>query len=234
MKNVLFAFLLLFSISCANKPNDLIVRGTVKDIKKGTIYLQKIVDTMLVSVDSLSFDGDATFELSCTLKEPEVLYLNLNDNTSKDERIRFFAEQGTVTINTTLKNFGTDAKVTGSNLNKQLDDYYKIANRFNEASMDLMVAQVEAAKTGDSNKINTANKNSESNLKRKYLYAINFALNHKNSEVAPYVALAEIYDANIKYLDTIYNALPKDIANSKYGKELNDFIKKRKEEDSNQ
>lgn len=207
----------------------MVVTGTVKDIKKGTIYLQKIIDTTLVSVDSLTFNGNSTFELSCELKEPEVLYLNLNDNSSDSERIRFFAEKGNVVINTTLKRFGLDAEINGSNLNKQLDDYYKIASRFDDAALDLMVKQLEAAKTGDTNKINIANKNSDNNLKRKYLYSINFAMNHKNSEVAPYIALAEIYDANIKYLDTIYNALPKDIASSKYGKELNDFISKRKE-----
>ena len=68
-------------------------------------------------------------------------------------------------------------------------------------------------------------------LKRKYLYAINFAINNKDNEVAPYIALAEIYDANIKYLDTIYNSLTPDIAKSKYGIELEAFIKQRKEEE---
>ena len=229
MKKYLFALLVIFSFSCSKKSTDLVVTGTVKDIKKGTIYLQKIIDTTLVSVDSLTFNGNSTFELSCELKEPEVLYLNLNDNSSDSERIRFFAEKGNVVINTSLKRFGLDAEINGSSLNKQLEDYYKIANRFDDDALDLMVKQLEAAKTGDTNKINIANKNSDNNLKRKYLYSINFAMNHKNSEVAPYIALAEIYDANIKYLDTIYNALPKDIANSKYGKELNDFIGKRKE-----
>jgi succinate dehydrogenase flavin-adding protein (antitoxin of CptAB toxin-antitoxin module) len=229
MKKYLFALLVIFSFSCSKKSTDLVVTGTVKDIKKGTIYLQKIIDTALVSVDSLTFNGNSTFELSCELKEPEVLYLNLNDNTSADERIRFFAEKGMVEINTTLKGFSLDAEINGGNLQKQLEDYHKIANRFDDAALDLIVKQVEAAKTGDTNKINEAQKNVDNNLKRKYLYTINFALNHKNSEVAPYIALAEIYDANIKYLDTIYGALPKPISSSKYGKELNDFIGKRKE-----
>lgn len=229
MKNYLFALLVIFSLSCSKKSTDLVVTGTVKDIKKGTIYLQKITDTALVSVDSLTFNGNSTFELSCELKEPEVLYLNLNDNTSDDERIRFFAEKGMVEINTTLKRFSLDAKINGGNLQTQLEDYHKIAKRFDDTALDLMVAQLEAAKTGDTNKINEAQKNVDNNLKRKYLYTINFALNHKNSEIAPYIALSEIYDANIKYLDTIYGALPKQISNSKYGKELSNFIAERKE-----
>ncbi|NQX85274.1 MAG: DUF4369 domain-containing protein [Flavobacteriaceae bacterium] len=228
MKKTLFVLLIVFSFSCSTKSNDLVVTGTVKDIKKGTIYLQKIIDTTLVSVDSSAFDGNSTFKLSCELKEPEVLYIKLNDNTSDNEHIRFFAEQGIFDINTTLKRFSLDAKISGGNIQQQMEDYYKIAKRFDEAALDLMVAQVEAAKTGDTTKINEAQKNADNNLKRKYLYTINFALNHKNSAVAPYIALAEIYDANIKYLDTIYGVLPKSISSSKYGKELNDFISTRK------
>jgi len=64
--------------------------------------------------------------------------------------------------------------------------------------------------------------------KRSYLYTINFALNNKDSEVAPFVAVSEIYDANIKYLDTINKILPPKIANSKYGIILEAYIKTRK------
>ena len=36
-------------------------------------------------------------------------------------------------------------------------------------------------------------------------------------------------NANIKILDSIYNSLDKEVANSKYGIQLEDFIKKIKE-----
>ena len=60
------------------------------------------------------------------------------------------------------------------------------------------------------------------------MYTINFAINNKDSEVAPYLALSEIYDANIKYLDTINNQLTPKVKASKYGKQLQDYINKRK------
>ena len=44
--------------------------------------------------------------------------------------------------------------------------------------------------------------------------------------MAPYLAVAEVYDANVKYLDTINSVLPENIANSKYGIILKDYIKK--------
>ena len=65
-------------------------------------------------------------------------------------------------------------------------------------------------------------------LKRKYLYTTNFAVNHADYEVAPYVALAEIYDINMKYLDTIQKSMTPKVSKSLYGKKLIDFIAERK------
>jgi len=46
--------------------------------------------------------------------------------------------------------------------------------------------------------------------------------------VAPYIALAEIYDINLKYLDTIQKSLSPKVAQSKYGIKLKELIKERK------
>ncbi len=67
------------------------------------------------------------------------------------------------------------------------------------------------------------------NIQRNYVYAINFAINNKDSYIAPYIAVKEIPEANLKYLDSIAAVLPDSVANSKYGKELQAFIKKNKE-----
>jgi hypothetical protein len=48
--------------------------------------------------------------------------------------------------------------------------------------------------------------------------------------VSPYVTLAEIYDINLKYLDTIQKSMTPTISKSKYGKKLNEFIDERKKE----
>ena len=98
--------------------------------------------------------------------------------------------------------------------------------------MDLIKEQFEADQSGDTAKINEVIKKTESNLKRKYLYTINFALNNRDSEVAPYLALTEVFDANYRYLDTIYKVLPENILNSKYGLELKEFMNERKAEEN--
>ncbi len=233
MKSALFILLLLFVFSCGKKEPDLIVTGNIKGLKKGTIYLQKLKDTATVTLDSLVINGEVTFELQSTLEEPEVLFLTLDNNSLNENRISFFASKGITEINTTLKRFAYDAKIRGSVQQEKFEEYRSIISKFNNQRLDLFKEQFEAQKSEDDSLIDVVNANTDNLIKRKYLYTVNFALNNKNSEVAPYVALAEIFDANIKFLDTIYNSLEKDIANSKYGKELGAFIKERKLNEEN-
>jgi hypothetical protein len=233
MKKAAFLLVLILITSCGKPEPNLTVTGTIKGIKKGTLYLQQLQDTILVVMDSVIYNGEDNYSLKSELEAPEILYLTLDKNAGDDiPRIAFFAVPGIIEINTTLKYFEFDAKITGSPLQEKLNEFKGITSRFNDQNLELIVAKFDAQKSGDPAQIEKANQDSDNLLKRKYLYAINFAMNNKNSEIAPYITLSEIYNANVKYLDTIYNALPKDIASSKYGIELEKFIKQRKEEES--
>lgn len=234
MKKALLMLITLLSIvACRKKEADLTVTGTIKGLKKGTVYLQAVRDTSLVMLDSVSINGEEPFILQSELDEPEVLYLMLDKNSKEEERIAFFADKGITQINTSLKRYAIEPEIDGSKQQERLAEYRKMMSRFNDRNLDLIKERFEAQQNGDSAQILAKETEAASLLKRRYLYAINFALNNKDSEVAPYIALAEVFDANTKYLDTIYNALPKNIADSKYGVQLNDFIKERKtEEDS--
>jgi len=230
MKKAAILLVLILIASCSKIEPNLTVTGSIKGLKKGTLYLQQLQDTILVVKDSIIYNGEERYVLTSDLEAPEMLYLTLDKNAGDDiPRISFFAEPGTIEINTTLKQFEFDAKISGSTLQKKLEEFNDINAQFNNQNLELIKAKFDAQKSGDSSKIEKANQDSDNLLKRKYLYAINFAMNNKDTEIAPYIALAEIYNANVKYLDTVYNALPKDIANSKYGVALDKFIKQIKE-----
>ena len=72
-------YLLILSLSwlvlaCSKKQqSNMFVKGEVKGLKKGTLYLQKQVDTLLVSVDSIQLDGTGIYELSDYQESPEIL-----------------------------------------------------------------------------------------------------------------------------------------------------------------
>ena len=131
-------------------------------------------------------------------------------------------------IQTSLKRFTYDAKISGSGRQKTLDSFNLLVKRFNDRNLDLIKSQLEAQQSGDTVQLAAINSEMERLVRLRYLTAINFALNHSSSEVAPYIALTEVFDANVKYLDTIYNALSDQVVKSKYGRTLRSFIDERK------
>jgi N-acetylglutamate synthase-like GNAT family acetyltransferase len=66
-------------------------------------------------------------------------------------------------------------------------------------------------------------------LKRRYLYTINFAANNTNENIAPYLALTQVFDANLSLLDSIAVKMTPEVQASKYGKEFLSFLEKRRE-----
>jgi hypothetical protein len=102
-------------------------------------------------------------------------------------------------------------------------------SRFNTQNIEILRAAYDPELQKDSTVMDSIQKLSDKNILRGYLYAINFALNNSDSYISPYIALTEVADANVKYLDSIYGALSPDVAASKYGKELSQYLKERRE-----
>ena len=234
MKKLALLLVILISIAaCSEKESNLVVSGEIKGLKKGTLYLQKIKDTVLVNVDSVLVDGDANFAMETYIESPQIMYLYLEkvDNNQYDDRIDFFADEGQVTISTKLEKFETSANVVGSTNQEKLVEYRKMISRFNDQNLDLIKQSFEAEKAQDEEKLMEIDQKYDRLLKRKYLYTVNFAINNKEHEIAPYLALSEVFDANIKYLDTIYTSLAPKVKKSKYGRELKNFLKERRKEE---
>ncbi len=228
---------LLISCTKENKGGNLTLTGKVNGLKQGTLYVQKIQDTTLVTLDSILIKGNSEFEVVLQIDDPEMFFLSLNRGTtaSQDNQLMFFAEPGKINIETSLKSFFGDAKITGSKNQAVYEDYLKTRARLTDKQNDLLIAIFNAGKAGqNAEKDSLLNVSSKINGRR-YLNAVNFAVTHGDSDVAPYIALSEIYDRPIKYLDTIQNSLKNGVADRKYGKALKEHISERKEaeKDSN-
>jgi len=227
MKKYSILFLTGLILACSNKPDDLIIKTNIKGLKKGTVYLKRVVDTVLVTLDSVIVNGNPEFKLYAEVDEPDLFILDLDKNSKEEDRITFFADKGLVEITTTLKRFVADAEIKGSKQQKVLEDYQKLMSRLNNRNLDLIKERFEARQ--DTSLLNSIQEKEKSLIKNRYLQTVNFALNHKDSEVAPYLALSEIYNANLNLLDTIHKSLTPNIKASKYGKELQKFIEERKQ-----
>lgn len=237
MKKVCIALLTVVAFAnCSSKEQtkDLTITGTVKGLKHGTIYIQKYQDTSLVVLDSISIDSKSSFESQLDLKEPEMLYIVLDRGatTTIDNSLLVFAEAGKIDVQTNLKHFYADAKVTGSKNHDLYTNYQKMNSKFKDQLQELLQVDLDNFKNGQPTNSPEIIEKRSLVLKKKYLAAINFAINNKDYEVAPFIALSEISDANIKYLDTINKSLTPKVAGSKYGKMLKDFIEMRREDEA--
>ena len=220
------ALLLFFLIGCAPE-HEMQLTGTIDGLKKGTLLLQKVEDTMLVSVDSITIDGDANFEFSVAVPSPEVyyLYLRLKNGDLLDERIPFFAEEGVMSIDTSLDNFGNDYKVTGSTNQEKLEEYTRLMERYTDKNLEVVSLRLKAMAEKNDSVYNALTLQEERLLRSKYLASVNYALTKKEYEIAPYIMAHTVEGLSKKYLDTVYKALPKNIKNSKYGVHLESLIK---------
>lgn len=230
----IISLLVLGACSTEEKSN-LQINGKVQGLKKGTLYLQKIEDTTLVTIDSVQVRGNEAFTFDTYIESPQVLYLYLNkkDNNDYNDRVLFFAEPGEMIVNTTLRNFEGDVIVEGSENQKKLVEYHTMMQHFNNKNLELIQKNLQAQQFEDQENIDSTNREYESLLKRRYLYTVNFAINNKDMEIAPYLAISKVPDANIKYLDTIYSSLTPEVKNSLYGKSLEEFLKDRRKMEEN-
>jgi Domain of unknown function (DUF4369) len=236
MNKIIIALLtILIFASCSEKKTDknLHITGNIKGFKKGKIYIQKIQDSTLIVLDTIVLNGSSSFTSDLKIDSPEMYYLYLDRGVSNsvDNNLLFFAEPGAINIDTDLEFFLAKAKITGSKNQELYDEYKGIVSKFNDQQLDYIKDELLALKGKKVVSKEENTKKQDQLLRRRYLYAGNFALTNANYEVAPYIALTDIYDINLKYLDTIAKTMSPKVAKSKYGKKLNEYLAERKKQE---
>ena len=220
-------FVLVLLLGCHSSSNEMQLTGEVSGLRKGMLLLQKIEDTLWVSVDSIRVDGKAVFHFNTEIESPEVYYLTMrfDDSIQNEKRIPFFAEASHITLNSKLKNYEIESKVLGSVNQEKWETYKLLMKRYNDKNLELIEKHFNAMKEGQDSLATAYEAQRNKLIASRYLATVNFAKNQSDYEIAPYLMLTEVYDANIKYHDTIYKLLTPKIKDSKYGKALESFIK---------
>lgn len=223
-KYITLLVLSILILSCSSKKEgNMIVQGQIKGLKKGKLYLQKMVDTVLVSVDSVALLGKDTFKLTDNVDSPILYYLTFDGNTT-DKRILFFGEKGIITINDNVEQFGFNPEIKGSKNQEVLDQYNLVSKKFQNQRLDFIKKDFDAKRAKDNELIEKLEKDYKRLVRRRVLYTTNFAISNADSEVAPYIALTEMYDASLQMLDTVNNSLSPRIKESDYGKRFQEYL----------
>ncbi|MEM7187657.1 MAG: DUF4369 domain-containing protein [Bacteroidota bacterium] len=224
---------IILATGCGNdSETKMRLSGEVTGLRKGHLWLQKLNDTVFESVDSMVVDGNSNFVFTETITEPQVYYLTMSfqDSSNVIKRLPFFAEAGELTLETTLENFASDMKVSGSMNQQKWDDYKKLMKRYGDQNLELIELELNALKEGNDSMVGVIKKQQDRLLKNTYLASVNFAKNNNDFEIAPYLMLTEVFDLNLRFLDTVHASLTPKIKDSKYGKELESFIQSRRQD----
>ena len=238
-KNFKIVVIFILIIGCTGKSksdmNTIEVKGSIEGLRKGTLYLQKIQDSILIDLDSLVLKGSSDFRLKAKINSPEIFYLYLDkkDGDTLNDRIRFFGEKGTIEINTLLKTYESSAQISGSENHLLLEEYLTFIRRFDQENLKLVKVYFnELRENNASKKLDSIQKKMDNLLLRRYLFTINFASNNSDKEIAPYLMVTEVNDTSIKLLDSVMVKLSPKVKLSKYGKDLQVLIDRRKKEES--
>lgn len=219
---VILVSIILFACS-SKKDGNMIVQGKIKGLKKGKLYLQKMKDTLLVSVDSVALNGSDTFRLTDNVDSPVLYYLTFDGNTT-DKRILFFGEKGTITINDNVDEFGLYPEISGSKNQEVLDKYNFVSKRFQSERLDFIKKDFEAKRANDKDLIEKIQEDYKRMVRRRVLFTTNFAITNSDYEVAPYIGLTEMYDASLQMLDTLNSSLTPKVKTSEYGKRFQEYL----------
>ena len=219
-------FLITLLVSCSSPKKDMQVTVEVKNLKKGTLYLERVQDSVLVTVDSIFLGREEAVVLQADLDHPELFYILLDRNQTNDidNRIPFFGHAGEISILTTLDDYVTKAEVSGSPTQEIYNAYLQVIRQFNNEELDLLAADLQAQISQNADSLTLVERQTASLSKRKILFTTNFAVNNANSVVAPYLALSELPKVSKSFLDTIAASMSEDVANSRYGMLLTDFL----------
>ncbi len=238
-KSILINLFMFSLLGCnyenGNGEETMIVEGSVGGLRKGTLYLQKIKDSILIDLDSLILKGSSNFTLKSTIRSPEIFYLYLDkeDGDTLNDRIRFFGEKGIVEINTLLNTFESSAKISGSDNHVLLEEYLGFIRKFDQENLKLVKIYFNELRENKlSEKLDSVQKKMDNLLLRRYLFTLNFASTNSNKEIAPYLLLTEVDDTSLKLLDSVMAKLSPEVKLSKYGIDLKKHIEKRKKLES--
>ena len=225
MKKILIVLIVALSVfACSKDVEDkMYVNVEVQGLKKGKFYLEKQIDSAFVPVDSATVNGSSTFTLSDKVDSPQIYYLTF---AKTQKKIPFFGENDTINIKTNLDKFSYRYLISGGENQELWDRFNETYKKFNDKNLDLMKAEFQARKMKDMDSVQKLAKMKNNLLRRKYLYAINFAVRNADHEVSPFIALTELNYAQVKWLDSIYNSLTPEVKQSRYGNELKEFIVK--------
>ena len=94
MKYVFILFIAATLLTCSNQEKNFNLSGSIKGLKKGTVYLEVFNDSNFITVDSFKVYNSSDFKLNFNLEYPNLLRLRLNKNKKVQYTSDFLVQLG--------------------------------------------------------------------------------------------------------------------------------------------
>ena len=205
--------------SCTSQKSDeFIIQGKVRGEKVEKVYLQKIVESNLKSIDSAVVEN-GIFKFTGNISSPDLYYIGLDENRF----ISFFNEPSKIQVD-----FHTDSlanpNVTGSKSDEDYRDYITMVEKQRSVQVGLYTAYNEASRNADSTKMKELEKEFEASDEAQKVEIVGFIKANSNSFIAPYVALRHAYVMELDDMEKVYASFGKEVAASNFATLLNERI----------
>ena len=157
---VLFSIIIIQSCNSNTSDNFMLVNGKIDGLRKGSLYLQKFVDSVFISIDSTKVNDEFEFNMGIPIDEPDIYYLYLDklDGDSLNDRIKFFGDIGEIIINTRVNTFDSTAEIIGSDNQILMEEYISIIRKFNLENLDLLEIYYNSQINGNNKRFDSVNK----------------------------------------------------------------------------
>lgn len=209
-------FILLLTVvfvSCNQQKNpEYVIKGTIKGLKTGPVFLLKQADRKLVPVDSVEIK-DEQFVFKGSVKLPELYALKISDTL---EMIKFFIENAQILVNANVATI-KDAEIKGSKTH-DIFKSYEIAVKEEQQIIDNYENKwYEASQANDKAKIayfDSLYQIAESDLKEATKAWVK---NNANSVAAAYITLRRLaYQMDFKEMEELVNIFDTAFKESDY------------------
>ena len=226
-KYVLFLFAVVLGLTACNQNKSFKVNVGLTNGNEKTVYLQKYVDNVPVTIDSAVIADDQAV-LTAPVDDPQLLYaLKVK---GKRGSMPFFADNKDVTFVGDMNN-PQAVEIIASETQAELDAYNDQLKAFDTQIRDLYAVMQQAFADNDSIKMDSLNKVGTALMEQQDSFRDDYIKAHPNSFVTHYILDGVKQDYPIDQLKEMVGTFTTE---SIYRDHLNDYITKQERLDVGQ
>ena len=218
-RNVLFLFALALGLTACSEKNNFKVNVSLANGNERTVYLQKFVDNVPVTIDSAVIANE-TAVLTAQKDDPQILYaLKVKGMRGS---MPFFADNKDVAFVGDINN-PKDVEIMASETQAELEAYNDQLNQFDGQIRELYAVMQQAFSDNDSIKMDSLNKVGTALMEQQDNFRDDYIKAHPESFVTHYILDQVKQDYPLDQLKEMVGAFTTE---SIYKTDLNDYIAK--------